>query len=159
MASSRFTQRIAIIRSDKDTHFSGALAQNAAEQEALAFPGNLRTNELIIEAVTVQSDQNLEWDLVLWKAVAGANADLDLDNFVDYINFPATSGKQIAGAGQYYYASAASLAIPYKDEGAADKATNASVHCSLVNRSVTGKNAGATGEVVVTLFVRPVYGI
>ena len=82
-------------------------------------------------------------------------AVLDLDTFLDYFNFPTTSGKQLGGTAQFYYASVSNnVAIPYRDNDKTSK-----LHISLVNRSATAKNAGATGEIVVKIAVRPIRGI
>lgn len=153
-AIERDTVRSYIVRSDKDTHFSGGLAQNAAELEALDLPGQWgsRCVEFVVENIVIIADQNLEWDLFFWKSGDADDADLDLDAFVDYVNFPATSGKQVAGAGSFYYASPSDLGIPVT-------VTDNKLNVSLVNRSVTAKNAGATGEVVVIFTLRPVFGV
>lgn len=146
------SNRIQVIRSDKDTHFTGALAQNAREDESIALPAQWRTTECVVEGIAVISDQNLEWDVYLFSSSAFSNSNMDLDMFADCTNFPSTSGKQIAGAGSYYYPSPSGIQLPYKS-------ADSSIHIALVNRSATGKNAGATGEVVVLVYVRPVTGI
>ena len=152
------SKELQYIKSDKDTHFSGALAQHAVEIEALDFPtgwSSLNINDLIIESISIQSDQNLEWDILLFSTDGTTNADLDLDTFTDFFNFATTSGKQIAAAGQFYYSSPSNnLQIPYKNTQNKSK-----LHVALVNRSATSKNAGATGEFTVEFVVRPVWGV
>lgn len=158
MNVSRDTLGIVYIRSDKDTHFTGALVQNAKEDESISFPGEISeigVRELLITGASIQSDQNLEWDIFLWRNNNFDNTDLDIDGFVDFINFTAASGKQIAGAGQFYYPSSSNMAIPYR----VDYPSLSQIHCSLVNRSAAAKNAGATGEIAVEFMVRPVRGI
>ena len=151
-------KEIQYIKSDKDTHFSGALAQNAAEVEALNFPTDwvtLGISDIIIESVSIQSDQNLEWDVMLFSTDGTTDTDLDLDTFTDFFNFATTSGKQIGAANQFYYSSPSNnLQIPYKNTQNRSK-----LHVALVNRSATGKNAGATGEFTVEFAVRPVWGV
>lgn len=144
---------ITYIKSDKDSHFTGALIENAIESEDLNYPTDWRIaqiNEILIKGITIQADQNLEWDIFLWSKESKDNTDLDVDTFVDFINFPSTIGKQIAGSNQYYY-SLSNLSIPYEDIGKQRK-----LHCSIVNRSSTAKLAGGTGEVVVSFAVSPV---
>ncbi len=144
---------ITYIRSDKDLHFTGALTENSAEHEDLDFPSDwekTNINEILIQGITIQSDQNLEWDIFIWSKDSKDDSDLDVDTFIDFMNFPATIGKQIAGTGQYYY-SLSNLSIPYQDDGRQSK-----LHCSIVNRSSTAKLAGATGEVVVVFAASPV---
>jgi len=137
---------LVLIRTDKDTHFTGSIAQNAHETESLTLPDDY--NELFIENISIQSDQNLEWDVMLWSSDKFNNADLDLDAFVALINFPTTAQKQIAGANQYYVDdNNLSICYPVADDN--------KLHISLCNRSATAKNAGATGEVIIKLFVRP----
>lgn len=158
MVATRGTLGIEYIRSDKDTHFTGALAQHAIEIEALSFPamwGSAGIEECIIEGITIQFEQaDLDWDIFLFTTSGNQDtSDLDLDTYLDYFSF--TTGIQIAGANQFYYASPSNtMSIPYKDADNTQK-----LHVGLVNRSATAKNAGATGEIVVQFAVRPIHGI
>ena len=140
------------------THFTGALAQNAIESESIALHTDLVTlgiNEILIESITIHSDQNLDWDIVLWGNSDYEEAVLDSAKFIDYFNYANASGKQAAGAGPFYYASPSNnLDIPYVDQDKTSK-----LHISLINRHATGKNAGATGEVVIKVDYRPVWGV
>ena len=146
MSISKNTPPLFIIQTDKDTHFIGALIQNAQETESITVPENY--HELYIEAINIQADQNLDLDVYFWASDEFDNTDLDLDAFLFMINFPTTSQKQVAGANQYYVDDTVGMAYPVP----ADQ----KIHLSLCNRSATAKNAGATGEVVVKLFVRAV---
>lgn len=144
---------VTYIRSDKNDNFTGALTENSAEHEDLDFPSDwkkIQIQEVLIQGITIQSDQNLEWDIFIWSKDSKDDTDLDEDTFTDFMNFPSTIGKQIAGTGQYYY-SLSNLSIPYQDDGRQSK-----LHCSIVNRSSTAKLAGADGEVVVEFAVSPV---
>lgn len=158
MTVHRDTLALEYIVTDKDTHFTGALAQNAIEVESIDFPADwslLESHEIVIESIVVQSDQNLEWDIYLWSTSDYNETNLDADRFIDSFNFPTTAGKRIAGAGQYYYSAPSNnIMVPYKDEDRTSK-----LHIGLVNRSATAKNAGATGEIVVKIAARPVYGV
>lgn len=159
MSGTTNAQALTYIVSDKDSHFTTELAENAIEHEDISFPTDFSVqeiHELLIEHVTIQSDQNLEWDIFVWSGAENLNADLDLDEFTDYFNFPKSTGKQIAGTAQFYYASPSStkLGIPYVDTDNTSK-----LHVSLVNRSSTNKAAGATGEVKVRFGVRPHFGV
>ena len=150
MALTHDAIRIHYVKSDKDTHFTDALAQNAVEHENIAMGNALvGCEECIIEGVVLLSDQNLEWDVFFWTRSTNLDTDADIDTFLDYIKFKQTEGRQIAGTGLWYY-SWTNLGIPYKDEDQSEE-----FHVSLCNRSATSKNAGATGEVVVKLMVRP----
>ena len=152
------SKELQYIKSDKDTHFSGALAQNAIEIEALDFPSDwqkINVTSIIIESISIMSDQNLEWDVLLFSTDGTTDTDLDIDSFTDFFNYATTSGKQAAGAGPFYYSSPSNnLQIPYKNAQNKSK-----LHVALVNRSATSKNAGATGEFTVEFVVRPVWGV
>jgi len=137
---------ISFIDSDKDLHFTGALNQNAGEAESL---GSLTCNGIIIESVAIQSDQNLSWDVYFFRTSGHDDTDLDKDFFVEVVDFDVIDGRRIAGANQYYYASTA-LHIPYHDDD-----VECQLHLMLVNRSATAKNAGATGEVKVSISYKP----
>jgi len=152
-------QRKIVVRSDKDTHFSGALIQNAVEHEDIAIDERLhRTNEFVVEQIAIISDENLEWDVFFWSTSGNLDAsDYDDDKFIEYQNFSSSSGKQIAAAGGFYYATSG-LAIPYRDDGVDERSNSAILHVSLVNRSAGAKTAGSAGEAVVICTLRPVYG-
>ena len=100
--------QIEFVDTDKDVHFTGALIQNAIEVESIDFPSNWGTvgiNECTIEGISIQSDQNLEWDVYIFSTSGHSDTDLDLDTFVDKFNWATTTADRIAGAGQYYYPS------------------------------------------------------
>lgn len=144
-------------RTDKDVNFTGGIAQNARADENILLPPGLQptggTAYNIIRAVGIISDQNLDWDLYVFNSTAFSNADLDLDTFNSVVSFAVAAGKQIAGAGSFYYYTQG-LNIPVYDANATGK-----IHLSLVNRNVTAKNAGATGEIVIILWMEPMqYG-
>lgn len=126
------------IRSDKDAQFTGAIAQNAIELESF---GTLVTPKVVISRITILSDQNLSWRLIFFSTAAADDTDADVDSMVDWFDFVDTSGFQIAGAGLYRYA-ASGLEFHYGPAGR-------TLHVALMNLSAAGKNAGATGEVVV----------
>jgi len=156
--SSRDTLGVRYVDSVETSHFTGALIENAMEFESLSFPGDWGTiglGECIIESVTVQSKQNLDWDVWVFSSSDGASATLLDDSFVDGFRYLVAEGVQVADAGQYYYSSPSNhLSVPYFDEDRSSK-----IHIGLINRSAVAKLAGVTGQVKIRLMVRPVYGI
>ena len=141
------------VRTDKDTHFTGAIAQNASEEENVVLPGALagiRGNARgYIRSITVVSDQQLAWELGFFSADSFEDADADVDTHIAAWPFQAADGIQIAATGLYrYYVDG--LAIPYLDDDGTFE-----LHVALINRSATGKNAGATGEVAVEFEIEP----
>ena len=129
------------LRTDKDSHFTGAIAQNATEEENLT---GLNTNKVRITSVAIQSDQQLDYRVILFNSDTFADTDLDADRYFADVELDLPSyGFRIAGAGQYYMV-VNGLSIDYEDLDASKE-----LHVALQNLSATGKNAGATGEVVV----------
>jgi ABC-type glycerol-3-phosphate transport system substrate-binding protein len=142
------------VATDKDSHFTGAIAQNASEEENIVLPAALAgvngDARGTIRAIAVLSDQALDWQLVFCSKDVFTDADLDVDSCIVTYAFTASADAlQIGGSGPYHYFKDG-LALPYVDEDYSGE-----LHVALVNRSVTGKNAGATGEVVVKIFIEP----
>ena len=139
------------LSSDKDTHFSGALATNAGEDENLT---GLKNDAILITGITVVSDQNLDWDVQFYSTDGFDDTDLDLDTFLGAFKFVAADGDQVAATGPYKYSTSSSsnrfIGIDYVDVDATKE-----LHVKLVNRNATSKNAGATGEVVLTFTYLP----
>ncbi len=148
---------LAYIVSDKDSHFTTNLTTGNMEIESLLMEADwtaIQINECIIESVSLQSDQNLAWDVILFAKASTDDTNLDLDEFVDLFRFSKVDGIQVAAANQFYYPSLSNhMSIAYKDNDLTGK-----IHVGLVNRSVTAKNTGATGEVKIRITVRPIFG-
>ena len=144
------------IRSDKDTHFTGALVQHAVEAENIGFPGDWDTigiQKVEILGVSVISDQQLAWDIKFYgKDTHAVTTDLDSDFFEKTLKLDASDGIQEAGANQYYYDLDPSFfPFIYHDEDVTSE-----LHVTLVNRSATAKTAGAAGEVVIIIHAIPI---
>lgn len=136
------------LRSDKDTHFTGGINQNAKEDENLT---GLIGNKIRIVGISLQSDQSLDYRVIFWKSDGFDNTDLDLDRYCGEIEVDLpTYGYRIAGANQYYLDVRLAAGIDYEDEDASNE-----LHISVMNLSATAKNAGATGEVIVEVYYEP----
>lgn len=137
------SQRFDAIRTDKDTHFTGALIQNAKEDKNLV---GLLTNKLRITGITILSDQRLNYKLLFWYTDGFENADLDLDMFCGEIELDLTAyGIQVGGAGKWYL-DVRNLHLDYQDIDLSNE-----LHVSLFNNCPVAKIAGAAGEVVVII--------
>jgi len=135
------------VTSDKDVNFTGAIAQNAKEDENLT---GLLSNKIRVVGVSVQSDQSLHYKVLLWSKDSFDDTNLDLDAFCGEIDCDFTSyGFQIGGAGQYYL-DIRGVDIDYEDEDSTNE-----LHVSLLNQSATSKNAGSTGEIKLTVYYEP----
>ncbi len=141
------TQHFLTLRSDKDTHFTGAIIQNAKADENLT---GLLGNKVRISGVSLQAKENLSFRVIFWKTNGFDDTDLDLDRFCGevVIDLPA-NGFQIAAANQYYL-DMRGLDLDYEDEGLSNE-----LHVSLMCLTVAGKSAGAAGEVVLEIFYEP----
>lgn len=129
------------LRSDKDSHFTGAIAQNAVESENLT---GLAWNKVRIRGIMLQADQQLKFRLIFWSKDTLDDTNLDLDAYIGEQEVDlVASGFQVAGANQWYL-DIRGLSIDYQDEDSTNE-----LHISLQNLSPTAKAAGATGEVVV----------
>lgn len=143
-----------IISTDKDVHFTTELIADAVEEENISFPSawvttGIQTVE--IRNLTVQSDQNIQWDIQFYATDAHSNTDLDLDKFVTNVNFGTGDGVTNAGTGQYRYdKNPTFIPFMYTDED-----NSSEFHITLVSRGAT-KNAGATGEIVIKIHAVPI---
>lgn len=147
------------VRTDKDDQFTAALAQNVALTENLVAPGDLGAGghcRSRLHSISILSDQNLAWEIALYSTDSfNTSADMDQVSFLGRWGFQAGDGTQIAGTGPYFYY-IDGLDIPYRDADFTSHIkpgglSQGQIHLMLVNRSATGKNAGATGEIVVQL--------
>lgn len=143
------------IDTDKDTHFTGAIAQNAVEEENIGMPANwatLQIQKAIISNITIASDQNLDWEVQFFSNDTQSDTDADVDSAITSFRFSASDGKQVGDAGLWRYdANPAHKEFEYEDR---DRTSE--WHIALANRSVTTKAAGATGEVVVRFRATPI---
>lgn len=129
------------LRSDKDSHFTGALTTGNKEDENLA---GLLGNKIRITNIAIQAKQALDLCLMFWRKDTFANTNLDVDTLIGVVQLDLSSfGKQVGGAGQYYM-SIENVDLDYEDEDISSE-----LHVSLYNNDAVAKIAGAAGEVVV----------
>ena len=142
------------VQSDKDVQFTGAIAQNAGENED--FASGLELKECALVGIEVISKQNLDWEIWFSSKTCATNfgnTDLDLDGYLGRCLFAVADGKQSTDSGvtSYYYSKEMASPIILRDDTTTN--TKFNLHMRLVNRNATAKNAGATGEIVVKLAV------
>ncbi len=149
---------IVALDSDKDSHFTGVIAQNAIENESIDFPSDFsgpQINKLLIHQISIQSEENLDWDLIFWSSKDFADtSDLDADTFIIGIDSVMDAGDaiRIAGANQYYYTYEPTRPLVYTDNDNSGK-----LHVGLLNRNASTKSAsGSGGDVKLRLMVEPV---
>lgn len=129
------------IRSDKDDHFTGSIAQNAVEQESLT---GLISNKVKITGIVILADQQLNFRVVFYSTDAFADTDLDVDSLFNEVEFDLPGyGWRIAGTGKYCMV-ITGLDINYIDENGTNE-----LHVALQNLSATSKTAGGNGEVIL----------
>ena len=107
------------IRSDKDTHFTTAIAANGGiEEEDIIFPN--RAKKCAVVHAAIQADEALNWELWLASRAMKQLTDLDGDSVLGKIALDlATNGKRYAAGAQYYYDTALATPLPYVEESAA----------------------------------------
>lgn len=149
--------RPVLIRTDADTDFTAALAQNAAI--FASFQSKAAGQCFWVESIQVISVENLAWELWFFdRETTAIPADPNADGFRGRWSFQAADGLQIAGAGTFHY-NIQGLAIPVEclDYNLhADKYPE--LHVALVNRSGASKSADAAGAIVVQFGLCPGLG-
>ncbi|MDD1678036.1 MAG: hypothetical protein LUO93_02470 [Methanomicrobiales archaeon] len=159
---------LTLVSTDPATQFTAALAQNAYDTVSLeageGIPEKLgfvdqgigagRTVASRLRAIAVISKENLAWEIWLWgQGTFNASGSDPAKVFpLGRWAFGAADGVQLAGTGLYYYYSDAND-HPYVDLDRKGK-----IHLMLVNRSVTGKSAGATGAMRIQLALEATMG-
>lgn len=141
------------VRSDKDTHFRDGLAQNAVEHENIVLPGclaGIRGNARAhLKSITILSDENLAWEIMLFSSDTNVDTDEDVDAMIGWWQFSTAGAVQVAATGLFrYYIDG--LAVPYVDDD-----NTGEVHVSLLNRSSASKTAGDAGSLIVELVMEP----
>lgn len=136
------------IRSDKDANYTTQLLPSGLDIESFSnLPGNDNVQPVSVEInrVTVLSDQNLNWDVMLFRNnTSQPNADADLDAMVHWVSFTDGDAVQVTDTADVYRYSLSELNLKYTPD-------NRVFHVGLVNRSAASKNPGASGEVVIEL--------
>ena len=145
-------ERIMTISMDKDVHFTEAIGLNEIEYEDI--PG-LPTNKITIRSVNIQVKQPMLYTLWLWKSATHASSDLNEDSFRDFINLDvSTSGKRIAGSGQWYL-QISNLCILYEDDDPPTAEGYYTLHLGLMVSSGSGKSAAPDGELQIDISYSP----
>ena len=140
------------VASTDGTHFTGALAQNAAKLESLPMPGGKRGRYRIVGAVVVSSD-NLAWEFWVERTATPHNADVNLDVFCGRWSWVAGDAVRIGAAGNYYYY------IDGLDIAVEDTDETGLLNLELVNRSAAAKTAfAAGGHFRLELLLEPTLG-
>ncbi len=131
------------ITSDKDLHFTGAIIENAEEDENLAGLGG---NKIVITDVIFEGKETLQFRLLFWSTNTFEDADLDVDSFLGFVDLDVpNNGFQKGGAGQWYL-NVTDVNLHYEDEDASNE-----LHVSLNCVSAAGKTAGVPGEVKIKI--------
>ena len=134
-------------KSDKDSHFTGAIIQNAIEEENIT---GLSSDEITITGISIIGDEALSYRVWLFETDDFQETDLDNDEFVEFVDLDlSANGARIGATGAYYYAQT-NIAIDYEDLDATNE-----LHIALQNLSAAAKTSGAAGEVVIKISYIP----
>ena len=133
-----YKSNIVYLAPSPTTYFTGAIIQNAKEDEDIT----ITSNSVLIDNISIKSVERLNFRLLFWKEDSFADfigyVDLDLVQF----------GFQIGGSGVWYL-NITDVLIPYVDS---DSSTE--LHMSLMCMSAAGKSAGVGGQVTLQLGYR-----
>lgn len=129
-------QRFYTISSARATHFAGAIAQAAKEDESLT---GLLDDRIYIKSVSIISTQKLDLYLLFYNTDTTDDANVDTDSMCGQVHLDLITHAVRLGTGLYYMTSEA-LDLEYVDEDATKE-----LHVSLYNASPTAKIAGASG--------------
>lgn len=126
------------IPSDKDSHFTEELAKNAVERENIT---GLRSDRVRIPKISIQADQQLLFEVLLYGTDLFEEEDVDTDRFIAAVelNLPTYGFQQTTNQ---WRLDIENLDIDYIDADGTKE-----IHAVLRNLSPTSKNAGETGEV------------
>lgn len=133
------------IKTDKDSHFTGSIAQYAKEDESLV---GLITNKIDITGIAIYSDQNIKYKVLFFSKDTFDDSDLDLESYNAQVNLNLPVDGFLFGS--TYYMDVNGLEIQYEDEDVTNE-----LHLSLYNCGGLGKTAGANGEVVIKVTYSP----
>ena len=124
--------------SDKDVNFTGQLVKNAVERENIT---GLRSNRVRISKISIQADQQLLFEVLLYGTDLFEESDLDDDRFIASVelNLPTYGFQQTESQ---WRLDIENINIDYIDVDGTKE-----IHAVLRNLSPTTKTAGADGEV------------
>lgn len=132
-------QLIYTVSSNKDTHFTEYLAKNSVERENLT---GLRSNRIRISHITIQSTQQLLFQLILYGTDAFDESDLADDRYVADVelDMPHYSLQQTTSQ----YRMDLDVDINYEDIDETNE-----LHIVLKNLSPTAKSIYPTTEIKI----------
>lgn len=145
------TGQVFTVASINGVHFTDALATDAIEYEHLVMPSAIAgagTCRAKLRSIRIWSTQQLAWDLWLFDREVPwpVSPDPNIDGFRGFWEFDAAGGKQIAGAGLYYYL-IWGLDVDYEDTDytehlRADGNPEPRLHVGLIHRTAQTTKAG-----------------
>lgn len=135
------------VASDKDSHFTGAIADGAHEFENIT---GLPSNVGQIEGIWLLAEEQLDWTVHFWSSDGADDADLDSDSWLGSVDLAGADAKRIVGAseGTWRYVAMLSEPLAYFDADGTNE-----LHVSLQPNGAA-KTAGATGEVRLRIAFR-----
>lgn len=132
------------IRSDKDVHFTDALAQYTSEEENLT---GLIANKILIKEAILLAKEQLNFRVWFASQDSFEDVNMDEDSLEHYLDFDlVTSGVQYKNTGFYRLPLTAEFKglLYYEDEDETNE-----LHVALECLSSAGKTVGANGQVVL----------
>ena len=143
---------LASAKTDKDTHFTTAIAANGGtEEENLAIPS--KVDYCAVHQIRIIGDEALDFRLMFFATDGFADTDLDADTFLGWVDIDLENdGVQIGGSGPYYLDARLAIPLLYRDDDRTQE-----FHIALQNNSTSAKTAGASGEVSIEIMFEPIH--
>jgi len=151
-----FGHHVFTVRSDKDDHFTSAIASMDAEEENLSMPAALGGRSRIA-GIRIISIDNLAWAPVFFgNGQFTSDTDIDLAMYLGHHIFAVGDGYQRNNTGPYYYFKS-DLDIVYQDldHPAVGVSSSPKLHMGISNRSLGAKTAGINGALVIDILMVP----
>lgn len=146
------TQFRAAIAQDAGTDLDLEMSGAAAVPNPTALAGVGGDCRGLLKSLTIISVENLAWELWVWRKAAHGTVTLGTVSVIGKFTFSEADGRQIAGAGDYYYY-VDDIDLPVTDDDKTGK-----LHLTLVNRSIASKTVDDAGAVQVRgRIAQPIY--
>lgn len=149
------------IETDKDSHFTTALAVRAMDRESIDFPSHWATCQIqkcMITGINVvvngHTGSALDLDVLLFSSGEyDDTSDIDTDSLIQLVRFDAADAYEInTTTGTWYYdtQTAQGMPIDYVDDDGTSK-----FHIGVLNRSAAETYSTATDTMKITITAEP----
>ncbi len=142
-----------LFRTDKASHFTTAIAQNAIDWEHIPIPERIKRCAILSAAII--GKETIDFDLYFFSQDDENQAAVENDDYLAKVDLDIPSdGHQIGGAELYRLDVPLTSPIIYFDEDATD-AIPPEFHLGLVPRTAGGKAVNPAGDLEIIIIYDP----